>query len=582
MAVAGVPSTKAELKRIVIAAPNQSDEQRMNRFQKGLSGGSVILTNQILDMFEDRTKNSSVAHLLHGPLYGSKRGDWVATKNAILEQALELRKGRRHWTWMRYQRNAAEIDPSLAGDIMGINIVTPRVVSSDAEMPVVQEIVLIANKDDAMRIAMRHIKKQPNFTAIFFQSLIATTDNDHWKKQRNHLNEVFMPKKSLAKIFPTLLSRAKTCAARLGDLSREAGPYGVQMHEFYLHEAQAQLQLALFGMDEDFVESTNKKIRDVFSGTSDDPNFGKDMCLAMMRKVEENPAFATASDPDVLSGKKPVFGPLSKSVADAAGMLDMNVFDQFGNMMLILFAGHDTTAHTMTWFSYEMARHPQIQARVQSEVDALYDSLGGKDMTYEDCSKLPFMTRCVMETLRLWPAVPNGTFRELEADETVSGPGGKPVTLPAGTYVQITNLPRHKNPVYWGPDADVFNPDREFADNEVWGGAAFHASNPASTRFSPFTYAPRECLGKNFAQMEMRAILANVFRRFTLELSEPYARHDPVHDGPIENVQGTMGPRDVTPEGLEESARRLEKGMTPTMAMYLKALPRHPVVASKL
>jgi hypothetical protein len=41
----------------------------------------------------------------------------------------------------------------------------------------------------------------------------------------------------------------------------------------------------------------------------------------------------------------------------AATKLGMNLKDQFGNMMLILFAGHDTTAHTMTWMTYELARY---------------------------------------------------------------------------------------------------------------------------------------------------------------------------------------------------------------------------------
>lgn len=514
-------------------------------------------------------------------MYGNT-ADWELKKKVLLELNEDLSKGQRHLSWMRYQREAAGIDPALADDMYGINIATPRLMSSDKELPYLTYIVLVADKDDAARIARRHIKKQPNFTPIFFQSLIATTDNEHWKRQRNHLNEVFMPRKSLAKIFPTSLKRAQHCANRLGKLADEAGPYGVQMHEFFLHEAQAQLQLALFGMDEEFMESTNKKIRDVFAGCAEDPNFGKDMCLTMMRKVEENPAFATASNPEVLSGEKPVFGPLSKSVADASAALHMDLFDQFGNMMLILFAGHDTTAHTMTWFTYEMAKHPEYQARLQAEVDAMFDVLGGRDMTYDDCSKLPFMTRCVMETLRLWTAVPNGTFRELEVDETVKGPGGKMVTLPAGTFVQIANFPRHRNPTYWGPDAEVFNPDREFSDNEIWGGAAFHASNPASPRFSPFTFAPRECLGKNFAQMEMRAILSHVFRSFSFELSEPYAAHDPARDGPLENAQGTMGPRDLTPEGLAESERRLQRGAQPQMAMYLKAVPRRPAQTSRL
>merc|ERR1740123_1931226 len=175
---------------------------------------------------------------------------------------------------------------------MGINIAVPRIIASDTEPPYLQYVVLISDKDDAARIAKNNVKKQPNFTPILFNSLIATTDNEHWRKQRDHLNEVFLPKTSLAKIFPISLKRAVHCAERLQQLVRDAGPYGVQMHEFYLHEAQAQLQLALFGMDEEFMESTNKNIRSVFNGTQVDPNYGKDMCLTMMRKVGENPAFA--------------------------------------------------------------------------------------------------------------------------------------------------------------------------------------------------------------------------------------------------------------------------------------------------
>ena len=48
----------------------------------------------------------------------------------------------------------------------------------------------------------------------------------------------------------------------------------------------------------------------------------------------------------------------------------MNLLDQFGNMMLILFAGHDTTGHTMTWLTYELARHPHLQKRLQAEARA--------------------------------------------------------------------------------------------------------------------------------------------------------------------------------------------------------------------
>ena len=328
----------------------------------------------------------------------------------------------RHWTTSQSTR------PSL-------DLRSPSV--SD-EAPFWQNVVILSNSQDSERIARSHIKKQPNLSASFFQSLIATTDNEHWARQRNYLNEVFLPFASLSKIFPTSLQRAKDCTGKLNTLSKNAGQYGVQMHEFFLHEAQAQLQMALFGMDEEFMEKTNAPLRRMFSGTSlpGEEGFGTQACLDMLKKVEENPAFATAAES--LSSNKKVFGPLSKAVANAVHDLDMNLYDQFGNMMLILFAGHDTTAHTMTWLTYELAHHPKYQKKVQIEVDALFEKLklGKRAMIYEDCDQLPYLTRCVMETLRLWTAVPNGTFRQLQFDDEVVGPNGEMVELKKGTYVQ--------------------------------------------------------------------------------------------------------------------------------------------------
>ena len=73
------------------------------------------------------------------------------------------------------------------------------------EAPFWQNVVILSNSQDSERIARSHIKKQPNLSASFFQSLIATTDNEHWARQRNYLNEVFLPFASLSKIFPTSL-----------------------------------------------------------------------------------------------------------------------------------------------------------------------------------------------------------------------------------------------------------------------------------------------------------------------------------------------------------------------------------------
>lgn len=563
--------------------PDTSDEDQLDRFQEILKFESGPSNAEYLRSLNNRiiVEGVNVADLLHGPCFGAEA--FLDTYIGALQQNVTANmEGQLHRQWEKFQDHAASIDEALVSAPRSINICVPRVMVSDKEPPFLCNIVVLADPEDSERIARTHVKKSPGFTPILFQSLIATTDNEHWRQQRNHLNEVFLPKSSLAKIFPSSWARAKHCATRMEKLRREAGPHGVQVHEFFLHEAQAQLQLSLFGMDETFMDDTNHKIRQVFSGSCPVQSFGKNMCLEMMRKVREDPAFAAASDPEVQAGHKPVFGPLSKSVATAGTELGLNLKDQFGNMMLILFAGHDTTAHTMTWLAYELARHPPYQQRLQAEVDAMFQGLEGRDMVYEDCHKLPFLTRCTMETLRLWPAVANGTYRQLQFDDSVRGPGGQRVTLPKGTFVQVATWLRHRNPALWGDDVHEFNPDRRFREDEIWNGSSFAGYNPSSARFSPFTFSPRDCLGKNFAQMEIRTIVANLVHNFSFELSEPYANWDPTKDGPLENMQATMGPRDVTPEGQAENAQRQGK-RSPSMAMYLKVSPRRPVVpAAKL
>ena len=116
------------------------------------------------------------------------------------------------------------------------------------------------------------------------------------------------------------------------------------------------------------------------------------------------------------------------------------------------------------------------------------------------------MTRCIMETLRL-NTITNGTFRELLEDDYVIGLKGEKVVLRKGSHVQIPNIFRHINPKLWGDDSRVYNPEREFKDEELWNNSVINSYNPSTERFSPFTYGPRDCIGKNFSQIEMRLIL---------------------------------------------------------------------------
>ena len=222
--------------------------------------------------------------------------------------------------------------------------------------------------------------------------------------------------------------------------------------------------------------------------------------------------------------------------------------ETIGNALIFTFAGHDTTGHTLTWLIYELSKNMEYQHILQREVESFWKNKKENPITYEDFKRLPFMNRCIMETLRLWPALTNGTFRETVCEDYIIGNNGEKVIIPKGTYIQIPNWSRHRNTELWGNDALLFNPYRNFKDDEL-----LYSCNPSSKRFSPFTYGNRDCIGKNFSQIEMRIILLYLIRNyhFSLSINQKIA-----HSNSEENISFnsfTMGPRNMNNEDLSNN-----------------------------
>jgi len=448
------------------------------------------------------------------------------------------------------------------------NIVVPKVQMFGLGMKSYQKViprVILADPEDAERISRTHVRKEGNFEQVLFDSVIATTDNDVWKEQRRHLSEVFLPLSSLAKILPVSLARAKHCADRLQKLSvrPDGTPASVDMSDFLLHEAQAQLQLALLGAPESVMEATNAEVRAAFAGDPDHARVGAigDAMKKLMEVARSDTSLALPSD------GCPVRGPLSRAVQNAG----LSPSADYGNMLLILFAGHDTTGHTMTWLLFELARHPELQHELQQEVDAFFAALGGRDPEYTDLGTggLELLDRCVTETLRMWPAVASGTYRQLQFADEVNGPDGKKVQLPKGTFMHIVNWSRHRNPAVWGSDADEFNPRRVFDFAELARvGCPMAGKTPQSQRFSPFAHDPRSCLGRNFAQMEMRLIILHLLRCFTFSLAPPHDALMTTKLGPLPREgewhalnRVTLGPMNPAKSSMHSWGERFTNGM---------------------
>jgi cytochrome P450 len=380
----------------------------------------------------------------------------------------------------------------------------------------INNIIIISHPDDAERICKRHIKKAPIFKKLLHDSIISTTDNKDWKDQRNNMNNAFLPKYSLQHVFPASVKRARSCSELLVKMSCDYTE-PVNMSDFFLNETQAQLQKAMFGFSDEFESKTNKRIRNAFQGIETE----------YLNEFAHN-----ALEETVISD-----GPISKIFHKSK-----DVEKNKGNMLLFAFAGHDTTGHTLTWLIYELCKHPGYKKRLIQEIDEYWINNDNKE-NYNTFFQLPFMTKCITETLRMWPALANGTYRELEKDDYVTGHDGEKVQLEKGTYCQIINWTRHRNPELW-EDPEIFNPEREFKGSEIWNNEGFGGYNVSSERFSPFTYGPRNCLGKNFSQMEMRLILLHLFKHhdFTIDEKQGKTFNDKKYLG-INTF--TMGPADI-------------------------------------
>lgn len=165
-------------------------------------------------------------------------------------------------------------------------------------------------------------------------------------------------------------------------------------------------------------------------------------------------------------------------------------------LLNILLAGRDTTASLLTNLWWVLARRPDVFDRLRKEVTAL----AGEEVTLESLRSLKYLQAVLKECLRLYPVVPLNSREARHATTLPKGggdDGSSPALIPAGTTVVWSLYAMHRDPELFGPDADVFNPDRWLDDHDT--GA--RGLRPG-WEYLPFNGGPRICLGQQFALNE--------------------------------------------------------------------------------
>ncbi|PMD48008.1 cytochrome P450 [Hyaloscypha variabilis F] len=179
--------------------------------------------------------------------------------------------------------------------------------------------------------------------------------------------------------------------------------------------------------------------------------------------------------------------------------------DQILNVLL---AGRDTTASLLSNMFWELARHPEIYAKLREEVRFL----GGREPTYEELKNMKYLKFCINESLRLRPVVPANT-REAVRDTILPLGGGQdgqsPMFVKKGTHVYYSVYAMHRREEFFGTETEEYKPER-------WEGLKL------GWEFLPFNGGPRICLGQQFALTEASYLTIRMVQKFSrIEARDP-------------------------------------------------------------
>ncbi|KAI5363679.1 putative cytochrome P450 [Septoria linicola] len=226
--------------------------------------------------------------------------------------------------------------------------------------------------------------------------------------------------------------------------------------------------------------------------------------------------------------------------------------DIMGNSFVFILAGHETAANTIHFSILFLAMHMSSQRNLQTSLDSILGSRPCSSWDYDSDMPKLFGSMCgavMNEQLRLIPPVigiPKTTPKDSPQTLTVEG---KSVTIPENTYVTLNTTATHRNPRYWphnsASDLLEFRPERwlldptsskpshatatededyateaglEFDQTDKKPDTAASLFRPTKGAYLPFSEGYRSCLGRRFAQVEILAVLAVIFKTWTVEL----------------------------------------------------------------
>jgi len=231
-------------------------------------------------------------------------------------------------------------------------------------------------------------------------------------------------------------------------------------------------------------------------------------------------------------GNKDILSLLVRANASEDAKAKLTDEELLAQMRTILLAGHETSATSLCWVLFELARHPDVQSRLRKEIRdteaAIHARGGGSDFTASDLDGMPYLNAVLKESMRLHPAVYHN-YRFAARDDVL--PLSKPITTTTGEVISKLPIPKglkvilsiagyQRNKEVFGEDADEYNPDRWFKNN----GEKKGPSVGVYANLLTFAGGVRACVGWRFALCELQALTVEIINNFELGLTPEIER----------------------------------------------------------
>ncbi|XP_077203925.1 cytochrome P450 2J2-like [Paroedura picta] len=166
-------------------------------------------------------------------------------------------------------------------------------------------------------------------------------------------------------------------------------------------------------------------------------------------------------------------------------------------------AGTDTTTTTLEWAVFLMATYPEVQEKVQKELEDVFGS--SYSIGYQERKKLPYTNAVIHEIQRFQYVFLFGVPRQNDKDLEILG-----FHIPKGSFIIPDLRSVLADPKLW-ETPQKFNPNH-FLDKDN--------NFVAKEGFLPFGAGTRVCLGEQLARIELFVFFTNLMRAFTFKIPE--------------------------------------------------------------